>query len=321
MIFYAPKATFKLRCESVPVAFRAITMCYGQEPVTRDEDIYHTKEWAMIAAMNGGVVDDRHRVLLTRKHELEEAAVWNKETFIAGLATQPYGICLGKFTAKFRPPEPYSATIAIEKGTHDEHGAAIYFEQGARRCLLTRRLYGISDEDALWYVMKDWAQFQPRLSKPRKDPGLLYYPPEYSHVFEKYWDVLNDPTQHPDQDMSSHSRDSTTAMAEALSEMKLDNWIPQPDTEAPEKAQRIARTVALSRRCPIMDGVDYWKSPQEQAQEETATGESGYVPAQSEMHRSSADTDGSGVAMVGTESTPGVGPTDTCATQGSPSYT
>jgi hypothetical protein len=118
-------------------------------------------------------------VLLIGEHDLEKVASWNKETFIAGLATQPYGTGLGKFTAKFRPNEPYSARIAIEKGTHDEHGAAIYFEQGARRCLLTRRAYGISDDDALWYVMKDWAQFQPRLSKPRQEPGLLYYPPEY----------------------------------------------------------------------------------------------------------------------------------------------
>jgi hypothetical protein len=171
--------------------------------------------------------------------------------------------------------------------------------------------------------MKDWAQFQPRLSKPRLDPGLLYYPPEYSHIFEKYWDVLNDPTQHPDQDMSSHSRDSMSVMAEALSVMKLDNWIPQPDTEAPEKSQQIARTAALSRRCPIMDAVDYWKSPEEQAQEEIATGESGFLPAQSEMHRSSADTAGSTSLSVpdGTESTPGLGPADTCVAQGNPSYT
>jgi hypothetical protein len=163
--------------------------------------------------------------------------------------------------------------------------------------------------------MKDWAQFQPRLSKPRRDPGLLYCPPEYSHVFEKYWDVLNDPTQHPDQDMSSHSRDSMSAMAEALSVMELDNWIPQPDTEAPEKSQRIARTAALSRRCPIQDSNDSSGSSEQQVQEETAMVESG-------MHRSSADTDGSTSlsAPIGTESTPWLGPTDTCATGGRPSY-
>jgi hypothetical protein len=273
--------------------------------VIHEEGVHHTKEWAMIGAMNGGVVDDRHRVLLEGKHDLEKVAAWNKETFIAELATQPYGSGLGKFTAKFRPDDPYSATIAIEKGTHDEHAPAIYFEQGARRCLPTRGVYGISDDDALWYVMKDWAQFQPRLSKPRRDPGMLFYPPEYSHVFEKYWGVLNDPTQHPDQDMSSNSRDSMTAMAAALSEMDLSNWIPQPDSEASEKSQRIARTAALSRRCPIMDAVDYWKSPEEQAREEMATGESGFI---SGMHRSSAVSDAStslSPPMVGTESSLG----------------
>jgi hypothetical protein len=108
---------------------------------------------------------------------VEEVAAWNKEIFIAGLATQPCGSGLGKFSARFKPDQPYAATIAIEKGAHGEHGTAIFFEQGTRRCLLTRRLYGISDDDA---------QFQPRLSKPRLDPGLLYYPAEYTHVFEKY---------------------------------------------------------------------------------------------------------------------------------------
>jgi hypothetical protein len=128
-------------------------------------------------------------VQLEGEHNLDKVAEWNKETFTAGLATQPYGTGLGKFAAKFRPSEPYSATIALEKGTHEEHGTAIYFEQGPRRCVLTRRVYGISGEDAFWYVMKDWAQFQPRSAKPRDNPGTLYYPPEYGRIIEKYWDV------------------------------------------------------------------------------------------------------------------------------------
>jgi hypothetical protein len=117
-------------------------MLYNREPDMPER--HHTKEWALIAAINGGIIADQHRVQLVDKHDLEEVATWNKETFIAGLATPPYGAGLGKFTAKLRPDEPYSATIAIEKGTHDEHGTAIYFEQGTRRCLLSRRIYGIS---------------------------------------------------------------------------------------------------------------------------------------------------------------------------------
>jgi hypothetical protein len=69
-------------------------------------------------------------------------------------------------------------------------------------------------------------------------------------------------------------------MAEALAPMVLDSWEPQPDSVAPEKSQRLARLAALSRRCPIMDALDYWKSPEEQAQEECATGEQGFAPAQ-----------------------------------------
>jgi hypothetical protein len=97
-------------------------------------------------------------------------------------------------------------------------------------------------------------------------------------------------------------------MAQALSEMDLGNWIPQPDTEASEKSQRVARTTAVSRRCPIMDSVDYSKSIEDQAREESAMIDSGSI---SGVHRSSAGTEGSGVAMVGTGSSTGLGQTDT----------
>jgi hypothetical protein len=92
------------------MALRAVTMCYGQEPDMPEENQHHTKEWALIAAINGRVVDDKHRVQLERRHDLEAVATWNKETFIAGLATEPYGTGLGRFTARFKPDEPYSAT-------------------------------------------------------------------------------------------------------------------------------------------------------------------------------------------------------------------
>jgi hypothetical protein len=122
ILLYGPRATFKLRCESIVVALRAVTMCYNREPTLSEE--HHGKEWALIASIDGGTIADRHRIQLIGKHGLEKVATWNKETFIAGLATQPYGAGLGKFTAKFNPDEPYSATIAIEKGVHEEQGAA-----------------------------------------------------------------------------------------------------------------------------------------------------------------------------------------------------
>jgi hypothetical protein len=316
MIFYGPKATLKFRCESSEVATRFITMFYGQGPA--EGETHHTKEWELIGSINGGLIDAKHRVRRIGKHGLEAVATWNRKTFDAGLVTQPYGSGLGKFTAKFKPDQPYAATIAIEKGTHDEHGIAIYFEQGPRRCLVTRRIYGLPEEDVFWYVMKDWAQFQPRSSKPRQEPGYLFYPPEYGHYFEKYWDVLNDPIQHPECTESTHSRNSMRVMTEALSVMDLEHWIPEPDTEAPEKSQRIARTAALSRRCPIMDAVDYWKSPEEQAQEEEGMLAQGCISGRAGGQDSEAAPPS---GMVGTELSPESGQMDTRATRSSPSYT
>jgi hypothetical protein len=69
-----------------------------------------------------------------------------------------------------------------------------------------------------------------------------------------------------------------------------------------------------------MDAVDYWKSPQEQAQEESATIDQGFISGRA----GGQDSDGStslSAPMVGTESSPESGQMDTCATRGSPSYT
>jgi hypothetical protein len=277
-LFYAPRASLKLRCESEEVALREATMCYGQEPDLSDN--HHGKEWALVASIFGGIIDHRHEVQLTQRIDLETAAAWNRETFIDVLASEPYRVGTGKFSAQFKPGKPYSATIAIEKGVHAEHGTAILFEQANRRCLLTRRIYDLSDEDTFWEVMKDWAQFQPRLSKPRVDPGLLYFPAEYTHMFEKYWDYLDDPTKHPDVDSSAQYFSSMQPYAEAVSVVDLSGFIPQPDAEAPEKSQRVASLAALSRRCPIQDATDYWTTPQEQAQEESVTEQYGFAPAQ-----------------------------------------
>jgi hypothetical protein len=53
-LFYGPKATIKMRCESIDVANRYLTMMYGaMPPVT---EILSTKEWALIASLNGGQI-------------------------------------------------------------------------------------------------------------------------------------------------------------------------------------------------------------------------------------------------------------------------
>jgi hypothetical protein len=69
-----------------------------------------------------------------------------------------------------------------------------------------------------------------------------------------------------------------------------------------------------------MDAVDYWNPRQFQAKEESDMLESGFISGRA----GGRDSDGSGSLsspMVGTESSPLSGPTDTSATRGSPSYT
>jgi hypothetical protein len=124
--------------------------------------------------------------------------------------------------------------------------------------------------------MKDWATFQPRLSKPRVAPGSLFYPAEHSHMFEQYWDYLDHPTKHPQAKVDSNMQRYT----EAVVPMDFSDFVPQPDSEASDKSQRVASLAALSRRCLVQDACDYWKSPQERAQEESDTESHGFAPAQ-----------------------------------------
>jgi hypothetical protein len=74
--------------------------------------------------------------------------------------------------------------------------------------------------------MKDWAQFQPKLAQPRVDPGQLFDPAEYSHMFEIYWDYLQDPTQHPDVDSSAQYYAPMSAYTLAVSSMDFSSFTP-----------------------------------------------------------------------------------------------
>jgi hypothetical protein len=269
-LLYGPRATIKMRCESIAVANQFLTMFYGREPTQVSQ--FFTREWALIASIDGGIIPLKHKAVRNQEIPVADDLVWNKEIFDAGLVTQPYSAGLGKFTAKFKPRRPYSATIAIEKGCHNEHGTAFFFEQESRRCLLTQTLYGLTDDEVLWYTMQAWASFQPRLAKPRQDPGLLYYPAEYTHVFQKYWDYLNNPVSHPDCSETDHTKNSMSRMASAIASMSLSLWEPQVDAEAPDKSSRVAHKAALSRKCPIQDAANYWLPVESQVETATASG-------------------------------------------------
>jgi hypothetical protein len=91
-----------------------------------------------------------------------------------------------RFVRKFDPEVEMNATFAVVKCAHSDHGSAIYFTQESRSCLLLDTLHGLTDEEALWYTSQSWAKSQPRLNSQRAEPGRLFYPAEYSHIFEKY---------------------------------------------------------------------------------------------------------------------------------------
>jgi hypothetical protein len=261
---YAPLAAMKFRAESVEAVHRMITMCYNEEPVISYQ--HHGKFWALIESINGGEIPKQ--CFLKRKQHLtlEMATGYNRDTFLHGLAAAPYRTGLGKFAAHFKPDEPYSATIAVEKGVHGEHGVGIFFEQSTRRCLLTQRIIekDEDDEKVFWAVMRMWANFDPRLSRPRTDAGQLYYPAVYSHMFESHWDFIHAPTQ------KAALNDEMGLYASAAARMVFtkDALV---DAEAPEKSMRIASSGAMSRRYPVQDA-------QEQAQEECDTVKYGFPP-------------------------------------------
>jgi hypothetical protein len=272
--YYGPKTLLQLRAESADIAGRMLTMCYDRPPEVSDP--LRGKHWALVASLFGGPIDPKFLAQLREHKTIEEATVFNRETFMQGLAAQPYRIGTGKFVAQFKPDKPYSATIAIEKGVHNEYGTAIFFEQSTRRCLVTRRIIlgeNETEENAFWQVMKDWAQFEPRLARPRVASGQLFYPSAWSHMFEAYWDFIQAPSQEEATSVPM------ARYASAAAQLDFSDCTPLPDVEAREKSQSVASSGPLSRRCPIQDAMDYWSSPQEQAQEESVTVSHGFAPA------------------------------------------
>jgi hypothetical protein len=235
-------------------------------------EILQTREWALVASINGGEIPAKHRVIPNPEVSVNPPE-FNKKIFDAGLRTQPYDKGFDRFVGKFDPEAPLSAVIAIEKGAHFDHGAALYFTQEKRRCLLLDTLYGLTDDEALWYTLQSWAKFQPRLLKPRREPGTLYYPAEYTHVFQKYWEYLNVPLSHPDCSESDFTKAAMHEFASSLSTMDLRSFEPKVDVEASDKSCRIAHDAATSRLCPVQDAIDYWNSGSGQV--EAVTGQGG----------------------------------------------
>jgi hypothetical protein len=145
------------------------------------------------------------------------------------------------------------------KGAHQDHGCAVYFTQGSRRCLLLDTTCGLTDDEAIWATLNSWANFQPRKRPARETPGQLYYPAEFSHVFEKYWNYLPNLPESPGfANESPYCQAQMNSFSEALSTMDLAGFTPLVAAEASEKAVQVSEEAAISRLGLIHGGLDFW---------------------------------------------------------------
>jgi hypothetical protein len=238
-LFYAPRAEIKMRCQSLAAVEHYLQVLYpgGVECTVR----LTTKEWALIGALNGAEVPASYRLIQEEPITVLPEA-WNSQIYEAGLKTQNYDKGFDRFVRKFDPDLPTDAFVPIVKCVHHEHGADVLFTQENRRCLLLDTLHGLSDDQALWYALHSWAEFQPRLNRSRKEPGQLYFQAVYSHVFEKYWDTLEQPLAHPDSTSESFfTRACMQEFADALIGKDLSNFFPLVDSEASPQCVSIAQ--------------------------------------------------------------------------------
>jgi hypothetical protein len=102
-------------------------------------------------------------------------------------------------------------------------------------------------------------KFQPRLKSQRETPGPLFYPAEYSHVFEKYWDNIDCQLNHPVFSQESPFTQACMRLyTTALSSLNCADFTPQVHAEAEDSDVRTATDAAISRLLPIPDGPDLW---------------------------------------------------------------
>jgi hypothetical protein len=299
---FGPEATIKMRTTGAKPLdeLQAVLHIMYQGRYRVLEEI-PTREWILVAAIGDedrcGVIPIQYRLPPLETTPSDIRAVHDR-ILEAALRTQNYNRGLDKFVRKYENLEAMSATLAIQKGRQGDFGWAIFMKQGSKRCLLLDTLDGLTDEEVFWTALTCWAIFKPRNDSPRKFPGRLYYPDEFSHIVHKYWNHLFSLLIHPDfVNETPICKERMTLFSQALRNFKrTKNWAPQPCAEAPEKGLRNAQEAAVSRVRPIADGPNQW-----------------------EVCRGC--TVGTGSPLVGTESSPTLGQPDTCAAGGSPSLT
>jgi hypothetical protein len=303
MILFGPLATLKVRTtlggdEAISEMLGVLQILYqGRFSLTEQ---VASRDWALVGAFGDGVIPWQYR-LDPVQASFEDMVSLNGAILEAALRTQNYDKGLEKFVRKFDTEAEMEAVVAIEPGKQGDCGWAVLLKQGPRRCLLLDTTDGLTEEETLWVALSAWSNFHPRSSRPRQEPGELYYPDGASHLLEESWQFFNDLSQMPS--FSSKSQICQVAMlsfSQGLNRYPCsDAWIPHPAAEAPGKCAKIATNAAISRVRPISDGPNQWEMYRS----------STYIVCQSSL------------GLSGTELAPGLGLTDTCVAQGNPSQT
>jgi hypothetical protein len=302
MILFGPKAVIKIRstltgAAAVTEMSQILGILYQNR--YQIEQRVPSREWALVGSFGGGAIP-MYYCLDLPEVPVETMVGTNEAILEACLRTQNYDKGFDKFIRKFDCDQEMSAVVSIESGLQGDHGWAVAFKQGPRRCLLLDTTDGLSKDETLWLALSAWAMFEPRHKSRRQFPGTLYYPDEASHVFETCWDYLGDLSSAPGfEQCSPICQQAMRVFSEALNRYDCSSFETLPVADAPGKFAKIAHDAAISRVRPVADGPNQW-----------------------EMHRSSADTVGSpnaGSPLVGTELGAGTGLTDTCVAQGNPS--
>jgi hypothetical protein len=123
-----------------------------------DIDMLPTREWARVGSFEGGKIPEFHK-LDAAPEFAHQLGAFDQRIFDADLKTQNYDKGVDRFVRKFNQDEEVSAVVSVMKGAHQDHGCAVYFTQGSRRCLLLDTTYGLTGDKALWATLNSWANF------------------------------------------------------------------------------------------------------------------------------------------------------------------
>jgi hypothetical protein len=175
-----------------------------------------------------------------------------------------------RFKEHFRP-------VAILPDVPDEFLEKLAESDMGQPCKVSVPHRPIRTGDEIRMITANDAQIRQeiQLQALREEDKMPSPPAAYTHVFQKYWDYLNNPLAHPDCCESDFTKAAMYEFASALSQMDLSSFAPEVDVKLPDESCRVAHDAAVSRRCPIQDAVDYWLRS-----EEAATVSGGSAPGQ-----------------------------------------